>query len=104
MMVFGVTASVFYPEQYSFGEEDYADFDAEEMESGDDEDKSIVDKIVDGIGGVFTGIGNFLGFLWACLSFNVPFIPAFVRVVLTVPLHVGMVYVIMVSVVRGSGT
>lgn len=102
MLVFGVVSTVFYPEQYSFGREDYAGFDAEDMKNKD-EDKNIFDAMVNAIKDLWSGLTGVLTFLWACLSFNVPFVPLLVRVFLTIPLQVGMVYVI-ISVLRGSGT
>jgi hypothetical protein len=102
MMVFGITASVFYPEQYSFGEEDYAGFDAQSVEPADQEDKPWWQGILDGLGAVWDGLVGVVTFLWACLSFNIPFVPLVVRLFLTIPFHFGMAYVI-ATYIRGGG-
>lgn len=102
MMVFGVTASIFYPEQYSFGEEDYGGFDASQFIKEEQVPKSWWDNILDGLGNIWGGLLGIVTFLIACLSFNIPYMPWIIRVALTVPFHIGMVYVI-ATYIRGGG-
>jgi hypothetical protein len=103
MMVFCITASVFYPDQYSFGEEDYAGFDASQYEDQQhQEEKGWWEGFLDALGGVWDGLVGVATFLWACLSFNIPFVPVIVRLFLTIPFHIGMMYVI-ATYIRGGG-
>ena len=94
MMVFGLTASIFYPEQYSFGEEDYASFDVENVKPDEQEDVPWWQGIIDAIGGAWDAFTGILTFLWACVSFNIPMVPLLIRLFITVPFHIGMAYVI----------
>lgn len=103
MMVFGITASIFYPEQYSFGEEDYAGFDSDQFQDQRrEEEQGWWKGVTDALGGIWNGLVGIATFLWACFSFNIPFVPIIVRLFLTVPFHFGMAYVIAVYI-RGSG-
>jgi len=96
MMCFGVASSIFYPEQYAFGEDDYIDVQSDDYDAN--YDPPWWQGIVDALGGAM----NFFKFLWACISFNMPFCPLLIRALLTVPLHIGMGYVAF-TLLRGGG-
>lgn len=101
MMAFGLTSSIFYPEQYSFGEEDWADFNADEITpEPEDDDSNWWDGILDALGGVWAGLVGIATFMWSCLSFNIPMIPWIVRVIMITPFHIGMAFVI-ATYIRG---
>ena len=97
MMCFGLTASLFYPDQYSFGREDVIGMGDEITDLQEDNQGSWLDAL----GGFVTGITQILRFLWACLSFNIPYCPWIVRTVLVAPFHAGMIYII-ITTIRGN--
>ena len=91
MICFGITSTVFYPEQYGFGQDDYI---VEAEEYYDDRDPTLIDQILGVFGGIAQAIVGMGQFLWACLSFNIPYVPDIVRICITVPFHAGMLFVI----------
>jgi len=95
MICFGITATVFYPEQYGFGQDDYI---VEAESYYDQRDPTLIDQIFSVFGGVATAIVGGFHFLWACLSFNIPFVPNIVRICVTAPFHAGMIYVIIKTI------
>ena len=105
MLCFGVTSTVFYPEQYSFGQDDYV-VDAEDYYDDRTIDKNLLEQAWDFISGAVDGIMKLAQFLWACLTFNIPFTPSIggisICTLITVPFHFGMLYTI-ARLVRGGG-
>ena len=98
MMCFGITASIFYPDQYAFGDNDYVQINEDDSPIDSDYEPSWWDNLVSAAG-MFL---NFFKFLWACVSFNIPYCPIIVRLLITVPFHLGMFYVI-ATYIRGGG-
>ena len=98
MIVFGLVASVFYPEQYSFGREDIIVSGGEVTDLN--EEGSWL-KWLGAIGGFIDGITNVFKFIWACMSFNIPYCPEVIRLILVAPFHAGMLYII-ITTIRGN--
>lgn len=96
MICFGVSSSVFYPDQYALGDDDFVDIQPDDVSI--EQDPPWWQGILDAFGLAM----NFFKFLWACISFNIPFCPIIVRLILTVPLHLAMGYTIF-CLVRGGG-
>jgi len=91
MICFGITSTVFYPEQYGFDQSDYL---INTDEYHEDRNPNLLDQIVGFFSGVVSAITTILQFLYACLTFNIPYIPPIIRLCMTVPFHAGMLYVI----------
>ena len=98
MMVVGIVSSIFNPEMYSFGEEDYVSPEIQEQVRND----NWWDGIVNAITGIATALGNIISFLWAGLTLNIPEVPLVVRVVMCSPMWGAMGYTI-VTLIPGVG-
>ncbi len=89
-----MSEAVFFPEQYSFGDEDWGGFNAEQITPVDAEEESWWDAIVSGLSSIWNATVGIFTFLIACLSFNIPMMPPIVRIIILAPFHIGMAWII----------
>jgi len=107
VIVVGVVSSVFNPDQYTFGDEDYISQPAmDDYIEEDDEEPGLlegfIDWIVGGVTMVADGIRMFFTFIWAGFTLNIPEVPALIRIVMCSPVWGGSIY-LFATLVRGGG-
>ena len=103
MLVFGLGSTIFFPESYGFGgDDDFVDVHADDYKRHNTH-QSLWDAIISTISGIINFVSMVGTFLFNMLTFGlINIVPAEVALVITVPMHIGMGYVIL-TVFRGGG-
>lgn len=102
----GIVSSVFNPDMYAFGDDDYVNQPAMDEFSGTKEDKGVIGNFIDWvIGGaslVFNAIMMVFTFIWAGFTLDIPSVPNIIRIVMCSPIW-GATILLVVSLIKGVG-